>query len=271
MDSPATGVSEPPSGKPRQPAHSGSHPGMIHGVPPPATSAVRPSLVVRCTHWITAACFLALLVSGVELVISHPRFYWGEDGNVMTPSLFDIPIPSSRPYVKTGYGYVLPDQNGWSRSLHFQTAWIVVFTGVLYVVSIYRSGYLRARLMPAARTLSWSALWPEIVNHLRFRLPAGSEESYNVLQRLTYLSVIFVLFPLMIWTGLAMSPALTGRFAFLVEWVGGQQSARTIHFFASVAVFLFFLVHILMVAVSGFWPRVRAMIAGRPEPPLESL
>lgn len=240
-------------------------------MPQPATSHIRPSSLVRLTHWITALCFIALLVSGVELVISHPRFYWGEDGNVMTPSLFDIPIPSSRPYVKTGYNYVLPDQNGWSRSLHFQTAWIVVFTGLLYVVSIFRSGYLRASLLPAAHTLSRAALQSEIVNHLRFKRPPADEEAYNVLQRLAYLSVIFGLFPIMIWTGLAMSPALTARFPFLVEFAGGQQSARTIHFFASVAVFLFFLVHILMVAVAGFWPRVRAMIAGRPESTLESL
>lgn len=189
----------------------------------------------------------------------------------MTPSLFDIPIPSSRAYVKTGYNYVLPDQNGWSRSLHFQTAWIVVFTGLLYVISILRSGYLRTHLLPEAKTLSWSVLWREVVNHLRLRLPAAGEESYNVLQRLAYLAVIFGLFPLLIWTGLAMSPALTARFPFLVELAGGQQSARTIHFFASVAVVLFFVVHLLMVAVAGFWPRVRAMIAGRPGRPLESL
>lgn len=237
----------------------------------PAISAVRPSPLVRFTHWITAICFIALLISGVELVISHPRFYWGEDGNITTPSLFDIPIPSSRSYVKTGYNYVLPDQNGWSRSLHFQTAWIAVFTGLLYVASIVRSGYLRTSLLPTANALSWPALWPEIVNHLRFQRPPAGEESYNVLQRLAYLSVIFGLFPLMIWTGLAMSPTLTARFPFLVEFAGGQQSARTIHFFASVATVLFFVVHILMVVVAGFWPRVRAMVVGRPEPPLESL
>jgi len=96
---------------------------------------VRHNALVRVTHWITTACLLALLVSGAEIVISHPRFYWGEVGNVMTPSLFDLPIPASRSAVKTGYGFVLPDQNGWSRSLHFQAAWLLLFTGALYTVA----------------------------------------------------------------------------------------------------------------------------------------
>ena len=79
----------------------------------------RHSAVVRVTHWITTLAFLALLLTGVEILISHPRFYWGEAGNVMSPPLFKLPIPASRRTVPTGYGYVLPDQNGWSRYLHF--------------------------------------------------------------------------------------------------------------------------------------------------------
>ena len=225
----------------------------------PAPDPIRHSALIRVTHWISALCFLALLVSGVELVISHPRFYWGEDGNSMTPALFQIPIPASRPYVKTGYNYVLPDQNGWSRSLHFQTAWFIVFTGLLYVGSILRSGYLRNNLLPSAPGLSQS-----IASHLRFQRPGPEEaHSYNALQRLAYLAVIFGLLPLMIWTGLAMSPSLTAAYPFLVDWVGGQQSARTIHFFASVALVIFLFVHILMIFLAGFRSRVQPMITGR--------
>src|SRR5277367_6438061 len=100
----------------------------------------RHSALVRITHWITTLCFSALLVSGINLVISHPRFYWGETGNILTPTLFKIPIPSSRALVPTGYGYVLPDQNGWSRSLHFQAAWVLVLTGLLYTISFLFTG-----------------------------------------------------------------------------------------------------------------------------------
>src|ERR1700686_77691 len=84
----------------------------------PSTSRILcHSALVRVTHWIATLCFFALLVSGIEIVISHPRFYWGEAGNVLTKPLFQLHIPSSRSKVQTGYGYVLPDQNGWSRYL----------------------------------------------------------------------------------------------------------------------------------------------------------
>jgi Ni,Fe-hydrogenase I cytochrome b subunit len=88
-------------------------------------SAVRPrhAALVRVTHWLFALCFLALLVTGLELVVSHPRFYWGESGNINTRPLFAFSIPSSRSTIENGYEYVLPDQNGWSRYLHFEAAW----------------------------------------------------------------------------------------------------------------------------------------------------
>jgi thiosulfate reductase cytochrome b subunit len=226
--------------------------------------AIQHSLAVRITHWLTTLCFLALLVSGIELVISHPRFYWGEDGNALSPALFELPIPASRPYVQTGYSFVLPDQNGWSRSLHFQTAWLVVFTGIAYFVSILRSGHLYKNLLPAASDLTLAHLTQSVKTHLRFQAP--QEASYNLLQRLAYVSVIFGLFPLMIWTGLAMSPSLTAAFPFLVDAVGGQQSARTIHFFATLALVLFVLVHVTMVYLAGFTSRLRSMITGEHQP-----
>jgi thiosulfate reductase cytochrome b subunit len=113
------------------------------------TVTSRHSALVRVTHWITSLCFLALLVSGVEIVISHPRFYWGETGNVLTQPLFKLPIPASRALVPTGYGYVLPDQNGWSRYLHFQAAWVVVLTGLLYLISGLFTGHFWEKLAPA--------------------------------------------------------------------------------------------------------------------------
>jgi thiosulfate reductase cytochrome b subunit len=231
---------------------------------PATTAAPRHSAIVRVTHWITTLCFFALLVSGIEIVISHPRFYWGEAGNVLTPPLFALPIPASRPAVPTGYGFVLPDQNGWSRALHFQAAWVVVLTGLLYAVSGLLTRHFRKNLLPAPADRSWRALSRAIVNHLRFKRPGEAEAwSYNVLQRLSYLLVIFVLFPLVIWTGLAMSPAIASAFPTAVTVFGGQQSARTIHFFVSVFLVLFLLVHIVMVYLAGFRTRMRAMITGR--------
>ncbi|MGB7846359.1 MAG: cytochrome b/b6 domain-containing protein [Candidatus Acidiferrum sp.] len=231
---------------------------------PATTVASRHSALVRVTHWITTLCFIALLISGIEVVISHPRFYWGETGSILTQPLFKLPIPSSRALVPTGYGYVLPDQNGWSRALHFQAAWVLVLTGLLYLISGFFTGHLRKNLLPEKADLSWRVLSTSIADHLRFKRPSEAETwSYNVLQRLAYLFVIFVLFPLVIWTGLAMSLAFVSAFPSTVTLLGGQQSARTIHFFVSLALVMFLLVHIVMVWFAGFRSRMRAMITGR--------
>lgn len=226
--------------------------------------------IVRATHWIATLCFCALLVTGIEIVISHPRFYWGETGNAVTPPLFQLPIPASRATVPTGYGFVLPDQNGWSRSLHFQSAWVVVFTGLLYAVSGLLTRHFRKSMLPTGSDLAWSALSKTLVSHLRFQRPEEAEAwSYNVLQRIAYLLVVFVLFPLMIWTGLAMSPAMASVFPAIVTSLGGQQSARTIHFFGTVFLVFFVSVHVVMVYRAGFWNRTRAMITGRAAGPGE--
>ena len=228
----------------------------------------RHSALVRVTHWLTTLCFLALLVTGAEIVVSHPRFYWGETGNVLTPPLFKIPIAASRATVPTGYGYVLPDQNGWSRYLHFQAAWIVVLTGMLYSIYGLFAGHFAKNLLPGS--LSWRAFSTVIGRHLRFERPGEAEAwSYNVLQRVTYLVVIFVLFPLVIWTGLAMSPAFVSAVPATVTVLGGQQSARTIHFFVSVFLLLFLLIHVVMICLAGFRSRMRAMITGRAGRPME--
>jgi len=227
---------------------------------------VRHSALVRVAHWVITVSFIALAVTGGEIVISHPRFYWGETGNVLTDPLFKIPIPSSRRLVPTGYGYVLPDQNGWSRALHFQTAWVLVLMGLLYVLVGILSGHVGKDLIPSRADLSWKSIGGVIGHHLRLGKPAPEDAwSYNVLQRLTYLCVVFVLFPLVIWTGLAMSPAFDSAIPATVNLLGGRQSARTIHFLVSIALVVFLFVHVVLVWRSGFWSRVRAMITGTPK------
>lgn len=224
----------------------------------------RHSVLVRVTHWIITLCFFALLVTGVEILISHPRFYWGETGNDLTTPLFQLHIPSSRKLVPTGYGYVLPDQNGWSRALHFEAAWIAVLAGLLYAISGLFTGHFRKDLVPRKEDLCRRAIATSISKPLRFERPSQAEAcSYNVIQRLTYLFVIFVLFPLVIWTGLALSPGFNSAFPASVTLLGGRQSARTIHFFVSVALVLFLLVHVAMVCLAGFWSRTGAMITAR--------
>ena len=224
--------------------------------------AARPrhSAIVRLTHWLTTVFFLALLVTGTEIVISHPRFYWGETGNVTTQPIFKLPIPASRGTVPTGYNYVLHDQNGWSRYLHFEAAWGAVLTGLLYLIFGLLTGHFAKNLLPAPGDLSWRSLSSVLAGHLR--LKPANHDSYNVLQRLAYFSVVFILFPLIIWTGLAMSPGIASAFPGVVTSLGGQQSARTIHFFVTIALVIFLAVHIAMVCLSGFRTLMRAMITG---------
>jgi len=187
---------------------------------------LRHSLLVRITHWLTALSVAALLVSGVAILIAHPRLYWGETGSFETASLIDLPLTLT-------YGH-----SGWGRYLHFLSAWVSVLTGAVYVASGL------------------------FTRHFRRLMPAAADPAYNALQRNTYLAVVFGLFPLMIVTGLAMSPAVTSVVPWIATMFGGHQSARTIHFFLAIAITLFVLGHVTMVALSGFAVRVSAMITG---------
>lgn len=227
---------------------------------PVATEPKRHSAIVRVTHWLTTVAFLALLLSGGEIVLSHPRFYWGETGNVNMRPWLNLHLPSSRDTVPTGYGFVLPDQNGWSRYLHFQAAWLAVGTGLFYLLWGLFSGHFRRNLWPA----SLKGIGPSIAEHFRFKRPGPEEAwSYNILQRLSYLVVIFVLAPLMVWTGLAMSFGFDSEFPVAVRLSGGHQSARSLHFLLTILLVLFLLIHVVMVFVAGFRNRMRAMITGR--------
>jgi len=237
-------------------------PRMATAVSQPRVATPRHSAVVRVTHWLTVVAFLALAITGYLLVLSHPRFYWGETGNVTMKPLFSFHVPSSRDTVPTGYNYVLPDENGWSRYLHFQAAWLLVLTGAAYGIAGFASGHFRRNLLPQRGERSWQAYW---------RAMRGVEtrdegaRGYNPVQRTVYLGVIFVLFPAVIWTGLALSPAFNAVFPFFVDVLGGRQSARTLHFFVSDLLVVFLVVHVVMIALAGFWSRTRAMITGRRE------
>lgn len=220
----------------------------------------RHTALVRATHWLTVACFIALVVTGAEIVISHPRFYWGEVGNVNVKPFLTLHIPSSRATVPTGYNYVLPDQNGWSRYLHFEMGWVLVLTGLVYGIAGLWTGHFRKNLLPRRDKQSTS---------LGASSKASEAGPYNVLQKMSYLVVIFVLFPLVIWTGLALSPAFDSAVPAAVNLLGGRQSARTLHFFVSGMLVVFLAVHLFMIARSGFWNRVRSMITGRLSVPEE--
>jgi len=206
------------------------------------------SSVVRITHWVTALAFVALVVSGYVITMTHPRLYWGDAGNLEIPAWITLPIEQK-------FGEL-----GWGRSLHFLGAWIMVLTGMIYVLWGVAARHFTRDLFPRREELRRPRLRLELQKQLRWRVARESE--YGLTQKITYLVVILLLVPLVILTGLTLSPAVTAAYPFLLSLFGGFQSARTIHFLDSVTLVLFLLVHILMVVRSGFRHQLRSMTLG---------
>jgi len=234
---------------------------------------------VRFSHWILATSVLTLAISGFVILMAHPRLYWGAVGNDLTPALFELPI--SRNYKHGGWAppvtfiggpksvvsqartYDIFNENGWARSLHFLAAWFLVVTALIYLLAGLIGGHLSRNLIPRARELSPRLLWKDIVTHAHLPMPqARGGPPYGPLQKLTYFGVVLLTLPLIVVTGLAMSPAVTAAYPILLDLFGGSQSARTIHFFAFAALVLFLIVHIVMVVLTGFKRQMRAMILG---------
>ena len=147
-----------------------------------------------------------------------------------------------------------------------------MLTGLLYAIWGLWNGHFRSNLLPAPPDRTWAAAMRVIAKHIRLKRPDEAEaHSYNVVQRASYLIVIFVLFPLVIWTGLALSPAFDSAFPAAVNVLGGRQSARTLHFFISGFLLLFLVVHVAMIVLAGFTRRMGAMITGNAMVPRERM
>jgi len=214
--------------------------------------SLRHPLTVRITHWIFALAFFFLVFSSLPILIAHPRFYWGETGAIGTHPLFVLPLP------------LWVGRSGWGRNMHFLAAWISLFVGLLYVGYSILSQHFRSNLLPARADFTISNLRRVLAEHQTLdRTALQYAFRYNVFQRLAYLTVVFVLFPLIFLSGLAMSPAITSVVPSLVVFFGGHQSARTIHFCLASVLVGFFALHVLMVVLAGFAPRTKAMVTGQ--------
>jgi thiosulfate reductase cytochrome b subunit len=231
---------------------------------------------IRICHWIMAASVLSLAFSGFFILMAHPRLYWGAVGNDLTPALLELPI--SRNYRHGGWEPSIPffadagspvsavrtydilNENSWGRSLHFLAAWFLVVTTAVYVLSGIFTGHARRDLVPGASELTPRLFWQDLVGHLRLHIqPTAGGPPYGLLQKCAYFGVVFIALPLMIFTGLALSPAIAAAYPILRDVFGETQSLRTIHFFAFVVLILFLVVHVLMVIMSGFKRQLRAM------------
>jgi thiosulfate reductase cytochrome b subunit len=253
----------------------------------------RHSLSVRITHWINAISLCLLLLSGLQIFNAHPQLYFGQQSNFghswlgmgaygasdglhgvtkLGPFSFDttgflgasrenntvvargfpnwLTIPSTR-YLALG------------RRWHFFFAWVFAVNGAIYMASGLIGGHLKRDLVPTLDQVRPRHVLHEVWDHMRLRFPKGEEaRRYNVLQKGAYLGVVVLLLPVMILTGMTMSPSLDAIFPGLLDLFGGRQSARSIHFITASLLVLFFVVHIVMVVLSGTWNNIRSMITG---------
>ena len=263
----------------------------------------RHSLFVRIAHWVNAGCFAILLMSGLQIFNAHPMLHWGVKGDEADPSLFSIyaedqlegaPIGwvqiGAAKVNTTGYLGVFRDRDGFlsgrafpwwvtlpgyqslaeGRRWHFFFAWLLVINGFAYLAYGFAARHFQRDLAPSK--VDVRSFGRSVLDHLRLRHPRGeAAKRYNPLQKLAYLTVVFVLFPLMVITGLSMSPGVDTAAPWLPDIFGGRQSARTIHFITATLLILFVLVHVVEVLLGGFFNEMRSIITGwfavRPEKP----
>jgi thiosulfate reductase cytochrome b subunit len=250
----------------------------------------RQSIWTRVTHWIWALALFFLLLSGLQIFNAHPTLYLGDqsgtsfDNSVLAISakqgadgLIGYVQLLGRQFQTTGFlGYsgaagqeevrafpgwaTIPSFRdlGTGRVVHFFFAWVLSFTLLAWLAASLINGHLLRDLLPRSR--DWRALPRDVANHLRLRFDHARE--YNTLQKLSYAGVLFILLPLMIATGLAMSPAMNAAWPWLPELFGGRQTARTVHFVGMALLVLFFIVHIVMVIAAGPINEMRSMITG---------
>jgi thiosulfate reductase cytochrome b subunit len=255
----------------------------------------RHSLPVRVMHWINVIALTILLLSGLNIFSAHPALYWGKSSYTGRPPVFEITATEDadgdlvgvtrilgHDFVTTGVlgvsaapdGELVPrafpswltiPDTRWlamARRWHLFFAWVFVINGLCYVAYSVAARHFARDLAPTAA--DWRSIGRSIIEHLRFKHPTGeAAKRYNVLQKLAYLAVIFVLLPLVILMGFAMSPWLDSLLPGWVDVFGGRQSARTIHFIVAWLLVAFVLIHVFEVIVSGFWNHLRSMITGR--------
>ena len=264
--------------------------------PPHPLLISRHSLITRLTHWANLLCIIVLLMSGLQIFNAHPALYWGQDGANPSQALLEIGTHGAGHDIKgfTRVGAATFDTTGvlgvsrnaagkevargfprwltlpsWrdlalGRRWHFFFAWLFAANLLLYILAAIASGHLRRDLLLARSQLRPSALLRDIADHLRLKFPReGEERQYNSLQKLSYLAVVLMLLPVMVVTGLAMSPGIDAIFPWLTDIFGGRQSARTVHFLAACLIVLFVLVHIVMVILAGPKNELRSMITGK--------
>ena len=229
---------------------------------PPETprTAYRHRLPTRVWHWINAITVFVLLMSGLMILNAHPRLYWGQYGANFDHAWVDF---GSRPF--PGWATIPSSYNlAAARIWHLAFAWLLVVGLVAFLLTSLWNRHVQRDLAPLREELAPRHIWQDIKHHARLRFPTGDAAlRYNILQKISYVAVIFIFLPLMILTGLAMSPAMDAAWPGLVDMFGGRQSARSIHFIVAAALLGFVAVHLVMVLLAGPVNETWSMISGR--------
>lgn len=256
--------------------------------PPPIERVYRHRLPVRISHWLNVPFLIILIMSGLQIFNAHPALYWGDRSDRDQP-LFSIrPVQTAggeikgittilgHPFDTTGVlGYsdgmrrafpawaTIPSARwlAMGRQWHLFFAWLFVINGLVFTAYALASQHATGDLVPTGR--DWRGIGRSLRDHLLLRHPSGEEaKQYNILQKLAYAGILFILGPLIVLTGLAMSPMIDTAFPWLLTVFGGRQAARTIHFVACFSFIGFILIHVIQVILTGFFNNIRSMITG---------
>ena len=280
-------------------------PSDVHAVsvenPGPGDLVKRHRLSTRLWHWLNVVTLAVMLMSGLMIFNAHPRLYWGHYGANADPAWFEIGSTETTGYVQSGplrvettgvlgrwtdqdaqvqrrafpYWITIPSRYNLAdaRLWHLAFAWVLGVSLFAYMAISLGNRHFKRDLVISRDEIRPAHVWADIKDHARLRFPTGAAAlRYNILQKLAYASVLFVMLPLIIFTGLAMSPAIDSGWPWLLDIFGGRQSARSLHFIAMVALVGFFFVHIAMVVLAGPINELRSMISGyyrlpgKPEP-----
>lgn len=241
---------------------------------------------VRLWHWLNAFSVIVMLMSGLMIFNAHPMLYWGQYGANDDRPWLEIGSQDQRGFLKLGSLSIpttgvlgISGENelafpalvtipstydlAAARQWHFAFAWLLVVPGLLFWLWGFATRHIQRDLAPTPQELRPDHLWQDIKNHARLRFPKGeAARRCNILQKLSYVGVIFGLLPAMVLTGLTMSPGMDAAWPWLLDLFGGRQSARSIHFICAALLVAFIIVHLTMVVLAGPLNELRSMITG---------
>lgn len=217
----------------------------------------RHRLSTRVWHWINAVAIFVMLMSGFMISNAHPHLYWGQYGANLDRSWFDPPHFPGWATIPSSYNLAL------ARHWHLAFAWVFAFGLLAHMIVSLLNRHARD-LVLRAKELAPAQLWIEIKHHAQLKFPTGAAAlDYNTLQKLTYIAVLGVLLPLLILTGMCLSPGLSPLTGWAIDLFGGRSTARSIHFLCAGGVAAFIVVHLTLVVLAGPYNEIRSMVTGK--------